>query len=35
MLAPAKRPRDIEVEAGCQRPADAEAGGLRSGGQKG
>ncbi len=37
---PAERPRDVETEAGGQRPADAEArglrsGGLRSGGQKG
>ncbi len=27
--APAERPRDIEVEAGGQRPADAEAGGQK------
>ncbi len=27
--APAERPRDVEVEAGGQRPADAEAGGQR------
>ncbi len=30
--APAKRPTDVEAEVGGQRPVDAEAGGLRSGG---
>ncbi len=30
--APAERPKDVEAETGGQRPADAEAGGLRSGG---
>ncbi len=33
--APAERPRDVEAEVRGQRPADAEAGGLRSGGQRG
>ncbi len=32
--APAERLRDVEAEAGGQRPADAEVGGLRSGGLK-
>ncbi len=32
---PAKRPRDVEVEAGGQRPADVEVEGQRSEGQKG
>ncbi len=32
--APAERPKDAEAEAGGQRPADAEARGLRSGGQR-
>ncbi len=32
--APAERPRDAEVEVGGQRPADAEAEGQRSGGQR-
>ncbi len=32
--APAERPRDVEVEAGGQRPADAEAEGQRLGGQR-
>ncbi len=30
--APAEKPRDVEVEAGGQRSADAEAEGQRSGG---
>ncbi len=29
VLTPAERPRDVEAEAGGQRPADAEAGGQR------
>ncbi len=33
--APAERLRDAEAEVGGQRPADAEARGLRSGGQRG
>ncbi len=32
--APAERPKDVEVEAGGQRPADAEAKGQRSGDQR-
>ncbi len=32
--APAERSRDVEVKAGGQRPADAEAEGQRSGGQR-
>ncbi len=32
--APADRPRDAEVEAGGQRPADTEAKSQRSGGQR-
>ncbi len=32
--APAERPRDAKAEAGGQRPADAEAGDLRSGSQR-
>ncbi len=32
--APAERPRDAKAEARGQRPADAEAGGLKSGGQR-
>ncbi len=32
---PAERPRDAKAEVGGQRPADVEARGLRSGGQRG
>ncbi len=33
--APSERLRDVEAEAGGQRPTDAEARGLRLGGQRG
>ncbi len=32
--APTKRPRDVDEEAGGQRPADAKARGIRAGGQR-
>ncbi len=35
MLAPVERSRDAKAEVGGQRPADAGAGDLRSGGQSG
>ncbi len=34
VLAPVERPRDVKVEAGGQRPADAEAESQRSGSQR-
>ncbi len=34
VLAPAKRPRDVDEEAGRQKSADAEVGDLKVGGQK-
>ncbi len=34
LSAPVERPMDVEAERGGQRSADAEAGGLRSGGQR-
>ncbi len=35
VLTPAKKPKDVEVEARSQRIADVKARGLRSGGQRG